>query len=92
MQNVIQHSSVKEDNILRSNSLDLHVVDQLLVRYFAYVRHWEKDGSIAEHYTRNFRKASDSVRRKVLYNILAEFGILTKDGLELNGTHQLLVC
>jgi hypothetical protein len=37
---------------------------------------WEYSGTV--HQLFDFRKACDSVRREVLYNILIEFGIPTK--------------
>jgi hypothetical protein len=50
------------------------IIDQLLIRYFAFVRYWRKNGSTRV----DFKKAYDSVRREVLYNILIEFGVSLK--------------
>jgi hypothetical protein len=56
------------------------VTDQLLIRSFAFVRYWRKNGSTMRQYIsyRDFKKAYDSVRREVLYNILTEFRVPMK--------------
>jgi hypothetical protein len=54
------------------------VTDQLMIRYFAFVRYWRKkweyDETVHQLFV-EFKKAYDSVRREVLYNILIEFGV-----------------
>jgi hypothetical protein len=56
-------------------SVDFGVTDQLLIRFSAFVRYWRKNGSTMRQY---IKKAYDSVRREVLYNILIEFGVPMK--------------
>jgi hypothetical protein len=54
------------------------VTDQLLIRFSAFVRYWRKNWEHNETVYRlfiDFKKAYDSVRREVLYNILIEFGV-----------------
>jgi hypothetical protein len=51
-----------------------YVTDQLLIRSFAFVRYWQKIGSKMRQLFIDFKKAYDSVRREVLYNIIIEFG------------------
>jgi hypothetical protein len=55
-------------------SVGFNVTDQLLIRFSAFVKYWRKNGSTM----RQFKKAYDSVRREVLYNILIGFGIPMK--------------
>jgi hypothetical protein len=57
------------------------VTDQLLIRFSAFVRYWEKKWEYNETVHQlfvDFKKAYDSVRREVLYNILIEIGIPKK--------------
>jgi hypothetical protein len=54
--------------------VDFDVTDQLLIRFSAFVRYWRKNGSTMRQYI-SIRKAYDSVRREVLYNILIEFDV-----------------
>jgi hypothetical protein len=57
------------------------VTDQLLIRWFAFNRHWRKNGSTMRQYISysvELKKVYDSVWREVLYNILIEFGIPMK--------------
>jgi hypothetical protein len=49
------------------------VTDQLLIRCFAFVRYWRKNERVHQLFV-DFKKALDSVRRKVLYDILIELG------------------
>jgi hypothetical protein len=61
-------------------SMGFIVTDQLLIRFCAFIRYWRKNGSMMRQYISysDFKKAYDSVRREVLYNILPEFGVLMK--------------
>jgi hypothetical protein len=55
------------------------VSDQLLIRFSAFV--WRKKVGYNETVHQlfiDFKKAYDSVRREVLYNILIEFGVYMK--------------
>jgi hypothetical protein len=52
-----------------------NVTDQLLIRYFAFVRYcrkWEYGETVHQLFI-DFKKAYDSARRLVLYKILIEF-------------------
>jgi hypothetical protein len=51
--------------ILENISVGFNITDQLLIRFSAFVRYSSKNGS---------KKAYDSVRREVLYNILIVWG------------------
>jgi hypothetical protein len=53
------------------------VIGELLIRFSAFVRRWRKKWEFETLHQLfiDFRKAYDSVRRKVLYNILIEFGV-----------------
>jgi hypothetical protein len=57
------------------------VTDQLLIRFSALVRYWKKKWEYIETEHQlfiYFKKAYDSVRREILYNILIEFGVPMK--------------
>jgi hypothetical protein len=57
------------------------ITDQLLIRFSAFVIYWRKKWEYNEAVHQlfiDFKKAYDSVRREVLYNILIEFGIPMK--------------
>jgi hypothetical protein len=57
------------------------VTDQLLIRFSAFVRYWKKNREYNETVHQlfiDFKKAYDSVRREVLYNILIEFRVPMK--------------
>jgi hypothetical protein len=59
-------------------SVGFNVADQLLIRFSVFVRYWEKKYECNEAVHQlfiDFKKAHNSVRRKVLYNILIEFGL-----------------
>jgi hypothetical protein len=55
----------------------IDIKDQLLIRFSAFVRYgrkkWEYNETVHQLFI-DFKKAYDSVRREVLYNILIEFG------------------
>ena len=61
--------------------MDFNATGQLLIIYSAFAKYLRKkwEYSEAEHQLFvDFKKAYDSVRREVLYNILIEFRILMK--------------
>jgi hypothetical protein len=61
--------------------VDLHATGQLLIIYSAFVKHVRKKGKTIKHcisYFIDFKRAYDSVRREVFYNILIEFDIPMK--------------
>jgi hypothetical protein len=58
-------------------SVDFDVTDQLLIRFFAFVRYWKKKWEYNQTVHQlfiDFKKAYDSVKREVLYKILRETG------------------
>ena len=59
-------------------SVDFDATDQLLTIYYAFVKYlrkkWEYNDTVHQLFI-DFKKAYDSARREVLYNILMEFGI-----------------
>ena len=61
--------------------MDFEAAGQLLVIYSAFVKHlrkkWEYNEAVHQLFM-DFKKAYDSVRTEVLYNILIEFGIPKK--------------
>jgi hypothetical protein len=61
--------------------VDFDITVQLLIVYSASVKYlrkkWEYNEAIYQLFI-DFKKASDSVRRDVMYNILIEFGIPMK--------------
>jgi sorting nexin-29 len=62
-------------------SVDFDVADQLLIRFSAFVRYcrqqFEYNETVYQLFI-DFKKAYDSVRREVVYNILIEFGVPMK--------------
>jgi hypothetical protein len=57
------------------------ITDQLLIRFSAFLRYWRKNweyNETAHQLFIDFKKAYDSVRMRVLYNILLEFGVPMK--------------
>jgi hypothetical protein len=53
------------------------VTDQLLIRFSAFVRYWRKKWEYNETVHQlllDLKKAYDSVRREILYNILISLG------------------
>jgi hypothetical protein len=59
--------------LLGSISVDLDITGRLLIIYSAFVKCLRKDQLFID-----FKKAYDSVRREVLYNLIIEFGIPMK--------------
>jgi sorting nexin-29 len=59
-------------------NLDFNAIGQLLIIYSAFVKYlrkiWEYNEAVYQLFI-DFKKAYDSVRREVLYNILIELGI-----------------
>jgi hypothetical protein len=64
-----------------SISVDLDVTGRLLIIYYAFVQYfdkkWEYNEAVYQLFI-DFKKAYDSVRREVLYNVVIEFGIPMK--------------
>jgi hypothetical protein len=60
-------------------SVDFDITGQLLIIYSVFVKYlrkkWECNEAVYQLFI-DFKKACDSVRREVLYNILIEFRIL----------------
>jgi hypothetical protein len=62
-------------------SVDFDVTDQLLIRYFTFIRYCRKKLEYNETVHQLFidlKKAYDLVRRQVLYSIFIEFGVPMK--------------
>jgi hypothetical protein len=61
-------------------SVGFEVTDQLLIGFSAFTRYWRKIESTMGQWIKysDFKKAYDSVRREVLYNIPIEFGVPMK--------------
>ena len=60
-------------------NVDSEATGRLLIIYSAFIKYWRKNGNEAVHQLFiDFKKAYDSVRREVLYNILIEFGVPKK--------------
>jgi hypothetical protein len=55
--------------------VDFGVIDQRPIKFSIFGRYWRKTGSLV---VIDFKKAYDSVRREVLYNIFIEFRICRK--------------
>jgi hypothetical protein len=62
-------------------SVGFDVTDQLLIRYFAFIKYcgkkWEYNETVHQLYI-DLKKTYDLVRREVLYSILIEFGVPIK--------------
>jgi len=61
--------------------VDLDATSQLLIIYSVFVKYLRKNGNTTKQCIssfKHFKKAYDSVRKEVLYNILIEFGIHMK--------------
>jgi hypothetical protein len=63
--------------LLGITSVGFNVTDQPLIRFSAFVKYWEYNETVHQLFI-VFKKAYDSVRREVLYNILIEFGVPMK--------------
>jgi hypothetical protein len=64
-------------NLLGTISVDFDVTDELLIRFSAFIGYWRKkkpeyNETVYQLFI-DFRKAYDSMRREVFYNILVEF-------------------
>jgi hypothetical protein len=74
-------NSRRRENFWKNISLDFDVTSQLLTILFCIrqilEQKWENDETVYQLFI-DFKKAYDSVRREVLYNILIEFGIHIK--------------
>ena len=61
--------------------MDFDATGQLLIMYYEFVKYlrkkWEYNKAVHQLFI-DFKKAYDSVRREVLYNILIDFGIPMK--------------
>jgi hypothetical protein len=71
-------SPYTDGNFFGTMSVDIDVTNQQLIRFFAFVRYWKKNWEYNETVHQlfiDFKKAYDSLRRDVLYNILIEFRI-----------------
>jgi sorting nexin-29 len=67
--------------LLGTISVGFSTTDKLLIRNSAFVRYWRKKWEYNETVYQlfiDFKKAYDSVRREVLYNIVIEFGVAMK--------------
>jgi hypothetical protein len=63
--------------LLEIISVVFDISDQLLIRFSAFLRYWRKNEIVHQLFI-DFKKAYDSMRREVLYNILKEFGVPLK--------------
>ena len=69
------------EEIIGDHKVDLDATSQLLIIYSAFVKYLEKKWDYKEAVNQifiDFKKAYNSVRREVFYNILVEFGIPKK--------------
>jgi len=65
-----------QQKLLGIISIDFDATGQLLIVYTSFVKYLKKKINANVHKLFiDFKKAYDSVRRAVLYNILIEFGI-----------------
>jgi hypothetical protein len=64
--------------LLGITNVDFVITDQRLARFSASGRYlrkkWEYNGTVYQLLI-DFKKANDSIRKEVIYNILVEFGI-----------------
>jgi purine nucleoside phosphorylase len=66
--------------LLRTISVDFDIIDQLLIRFSAFSEKKLAYNETVHQLFIDFKKAYDSVRREILYNILIESGIPIKLG------------
>jgi hypothetical protein len=63
--------------LLGITNVDSGIIDQLLIKFSVSGRYWRKkwefNGTVHQLFT-DFKKAYNSVRREILYNIITEFG------------------
>ena len=62
-------------------NVDSDAIGRLLIIYFAFVKYWRKKWEYNEAVHQvfiDFKKAYNSIRREVLYNIVNEFGVPKK--------------
>jgi hypothetical protein len=67
--------------LLGNINVGFDIIDQLLIRFSAFIRYWRKKWEYNETVHQlfiDFKKAYDSVRKEILYNILIEFGVPMK--------------
>jgi hypothetical protein len=64
-------NSIRNIQLLGNTNVDFDVTDELLIRYFASDNgeNWEYNGTVHQLCI-DFKKAYESVRREVFYNIL----------------------
>jgi hypothetical protein len=58
-------------------SVDFDLTSQLPIRFSAFFKHFRRNLSIMRQYI-GFKKVYDSVKRKILYNVLIAFGVPIK--------------
>jgi hypothetical protein len=70
-----------QNKLLGITSVDFGIIDQRLIKFSISGRYWRKkweySGTVHQLFI-DFKKAYDSVRSEVLYNILIKFGIPRK--------------
>jgi hypothetical protein len=66
--------------LLGTLSVGFEITDQVLIRFFTFVRYWKKLSHNGTVYQLSvyFKKACGSFRREVLYSILIEFRVPMK--------------
>jgi hypothetical protein len=78
---ILSRSNPHIDTVIGVIVVGFDEIDQLLIRLFAFVTYWRKKWEYNETVHQlfiDFKKAYDSVRREVLYNIPIEFGVPMK--------------
>jgi hypothetical protein len=78
---MLSHTLLSSLSPLGIFDMDFDITDELLIRFFACIKYrrikWEYIETVHQLFI-DFKKAYDSVRREVLYNIFIEFGISMK--------------